>query len=118
MWISDYVSKRRRRSRGSAVRRDRTEENVIASDRCGHDRSSQVSEGHDMDHHACDASAIAATSICRHVKPKIHWQLLIGRFSQTLPLTIDEDKCRAEPFAKSDNSTSAGYNFVSDRHLV
>ncbi|WP_202302263.1 alpha/beta fold hydrolase [Dryocola clanedunensis] len=32
---------------------------VIASDRRGHGRSSQVSEGHDMDHYAADASAVA-----------------------------------------------------------
>jgi non-heme chloroperoxidase len=30
---------------------------VIAHDRRGHGRSSQVSEGHDMDHYAADASA-------------------------------------------------------------
>ncbi|TWI33883.1 alpha/beta fold hydrolase [Paracoccus sulfuroxidans] len=32
---------------------------VIASDRRGHGRSEQVSEGHDMDHYAADASAVA-----------------------------------------------------------
>ncbi|AZS80883.1 alpha/beta hydrolase [Achromobacter spanius] len=32
---------------------------VIAHDRRGHGRSSQVSEGHDMDHYAADASAVA-----------------------------------------------------------
>ncbi|MDF2619850.1 MAG: alpha/beta hydrolase fold protein [Xanthobacteraceae bacterium] len=31
---------------------------VVASDRRGHGRSSQVSEGHDMDHYAADASAV------------------------------------------------------------
>jgi non-heme chloroperoxidase len=31
---------------------------VIAHDRRGHGRSSQVSEGHDMDHYAADASAV------------------------------------------------------------
>ncbi len=31
---------------------------VIASDRRGHGRSSQVSDGHDMDHYAADASAV------------------------------------------------------------
>ena len=31
---------------------------VIASDRRGHGRSSQVSEGHDMDHYAADVSAV------------------------------------------------------------
>lgn len=32
---------------------------VIASDRRGHGRSAQVSDGHDMDHYAADASAVA-----------------------------------------------------------
>jgi len=32
---------------------------VIASDRRGHGRSSQVSEGHDMDHYAVDVSVVA-----------------------------------------------------------
>lgn len=32
---------------------------VIASDRRGHGRSSQVSEGHDMDHYAADVSVVA-----------------------------------------------------------
>jgi len=32
---------------------------VIAHDRRGHGRSSQVSDGHDMDHYAADASAVA-----------------------------------------------------------
>jgi non-heme chloroperoxidase len=32
---------------------------VIAHDRRGHGRSTQVSEGHDMDHYASDASAVA-----------------------------------------------------------
>jgi non-heme chloroperoxidase len=32
---------------------------VIAHDRRGHGRSSQVSEGHDMDHYAADAAALA-----------------------------------------------------------
>ncbi len=31
---------------------------VIAIDRRGHGRSDQVSEGHDMDHYAADASAV------------------------------------------------------------
>ncbi len=31
---------------------------VVAHDRRGHGRSSQVSEGHDMDHYAADASAV------------------------------------------------------------
>jgi non-heme chloroperoxidase len=31
---------------------------VVASDRRGHGRSSQVSDGHDMDHYAADASAV------------------------------------------------------------
>ena len=33
---------------------------VIAHDRRGHGRSSQVSEGHDMDHYAADAAAVVA----------------------------------------------------------
>jgi non-heme chloroperoxidase len=33
---------------------------VIAHDRRGHGRSAQVSEGHDMDHYAADAAAVAA----------------------------------------------------------
>src|SRR4051794_38159823 len=32
---------------------------IIAHDRRGHRRSSQVSEGHDMDHYAADAAAVA-----------------------------------------------------------
>ncbi|WP_235873003.1 alpha/beta fold hydrolase [Pseudoxanthomonas winnipegensis] len=32
---------------------------VVAHDRRGHGRSAQVSEGHDMDHYAADASAVA-----------------------------------------------------------
>jgi non-heme chloroperoxidase len=32
---------------------------VIAHDRRGHGRSSQVSDGHDMDHYATDAAAVA-----------------------------------------------------------
>jgi non-heme chloroperoxidase len=32
---------------------------VVASDRRGHGRSAQVSNGHDMDHYAADASAVA-----------------------------------------------------------
>lgn len=31
---------------------------VIANDRRGHGRSSQVSDGHDMDHYAADAAAV------------------------------------------------------------
>jgi len=31
---------------------------VIATDRRGHGRSSQVSDGHDMDHYAADVSAV------------------------------------------------------------
>ena len=31
---------------------------VVAHDRRGHGRSSQVSEGHDMDHYAADAAAV------------------------------------------------------------
>ena len=32
---------------------------VIAHDRRGHGRSTQVSDGHDMDHYAADAAAVA-----------------------------------------------------------
>src|SRR6202030_2166544 len=32
---------------------------VVAHDRRGHGRSTQVSDGHDMDHYAADASAVA-----------------------------------------------------------
>jgi len=32
---------------------------VVASDRRGHGRSAQVDTGHDMDHYASDASAVA-----------------------------------------------------------
>lgn len=32
---------------------------VVAHDRRGHGRSSQISTGHDMDHYAADASAVA-----------------------------------------------------------
>ena len=32
---------------------------VVAHDRRGHGRSAQVSEGHDMDHYAADAFAVA-----------------------------------------------------------
>ena len=39
---------------------------VIAHDRRGHGRSSQVSEGHDMDHYAADASAVAEHLDLRH----------------------------------------------------
>jgi len=35
---------------------------VIAHDRRGHGRSTQVSDGHDMDHYAADASAV-----CEHL---------------------------------------------------
>jgi len=31
---------------------------VVAHDRCGHGRSSQIATGHDMDHYASDASAV------------------------------------------------------------
>mgnify|MGYP003407911349 CR=1 FL=1 len=33
---------------------------VIAHDRRGHGRSSQISDGHDMDHYAADAAAVVA----------------------------------------------------------
>jgi len=38
---------------------------VVAHDRRGHGRSSQVSEGHDMDHYAADAS-----TVCEHLNLK------------------------------------------------
>ena len=38
---------------------------VVAHDRRGHGRSSQVSQGHDMDHYAADASAV-----CEHLDLK------------------------------------------------
>ena len=38
---------------------------VVAHDRRGHGRSSQVSDGHDMDHYAADASAV-----CEHLNLK------------------------------------------------
>ena len=38
---------------------------VVAHDRRGHGRSSQVSEGHDLDHYAADASAV-----CEHLNLK------------------------------------------------
>src|SRR5262249_41484052 len=36
---------------------------VIGIDRRGHGRSSQVSDGHDMDHYAADAAAVTEHSI-------------------------------------------------------
>ena len=36
---------------------------VIGIDRRGHGRSSQVTDGHDMDHYAADAAAVTSTSI-------------------------------------------------------
>src|SRR5690349_21128448 len=40
---------------------------VIASDRRGHGRSSQISTGHDMDHYASDASAVVEHLDLRNV---------------------------------------------------
>lgn len=40
---------------------------VIASDRRGHGRSSQVSDGHDMDHYAADVSAVVEHLDLRNV---------------------------------------------------
>jgi len=37
---------------------------VVAHDRRGHGRSSQVSDGHDMDHYAADSAAVSSISIC------------------------------------------------------
>jgi hypothetical protein len=45
---------------------------VIAHDRRGHGRSSQVSDGHDMDHYAADAAAVVAHLDLRdaiHIRP-------------------------------------------------
>lgn len=42
---------------------------VIAHDRRGHGRSAQVSDGHDMDHYAADASAVVE---CLDLKNAIH----------------------------------------------
>lgn len=38
---------------------------VVAHDRRGHGRSSQVSEGHDMDHYADDVAAVVKHRACR-----------------------------------------------------
>ena len=35
---------------------------VVAFDRRGHGRSTQVADGHDMDHYAADAAAVTGTS--------------------------------------------------------
>ena len=37
---------------------------VVAHDRRGHGRSTQVGDGHDMDHYADDLAASSSTSIC------------------------------------------------------
>jgi pimeloyl-ACP methyl ester carboxylesterase len=42
---------------------------VVAHDRRGHGRSSQVSDGHDMDHYAADASAVVEHL---HLKNAVH----------------------------------------------
>ena len=71
---------------------------VVAHDRRGHGRSSQVSDGHDMDHYAADASAVvkhldlrevvhvghstgggeAARYVARHGKGRVSKLVLIG----------------------------------------
>ena len=71
---------------------------VVAHDRRGHGRSSQVSEGHDMDHYAADAAAVvehldlrdaihvghstgggeAARYVARHGKGRVAKLVLIG----------------------------------------
>src|SRR5580765_6231995 len=71
---------------------------VIAHDRRGHGRSSQISEGHDMDHYAADAAAVfehldlrdavhighstgggeAARYVARHGKGRVAKLVLIG----------------------------------------
>src|SRR4026208_2517130 len=40
------------------VRRQRSAQMFLAHDRRGHGRSSQVSDGHDMDHYATDVAAV------------------------------------------------------------
>ena len=40
---------------------------VVASDRRGHGRSSQISSGHDMDHYASDASAVVDLRDAIHI---------------------------------------------------
>ena len=39
---------------------------VVASDRRGHGRSSQIGTGHDMDHYASDANAVVDASLRVH----------------------------------------------------
>ena len=71
---------------------------VVAHDRRGHGRSSQVSDGHDMDHYAADAAAVvehldlrdavhighstgggeAIHYVCRHGKGRVAKLVLIG----------------------------------------
>ena len=51
---------------------------VIAHDRRGHGRSSQVSDGHDMDHYAADAAAVAPHLDLRDA---IHRRWLVPRMT-------------------------------------
>lgn len=84
---------------------------VVAHDRRGHGRSSQVSEGHDMDHYAADAAAVAehldlrnavhighstgggqaARYVARHGKGRVARLVLIGAVP---PVMI---RCAANP---------------------
>ena len=43
---------------------------VVAHDRRGHGRSSQVSDGHDMDHYAADAAAVVEHLDLRDADPR------------------------------------------------
>ena len=45
---------------------------VIGIDRRGHGRSSQVSDGHDMDHYAADAAAVTRASRSSQCRPYRH----------------------------------------------
>src|SRR5437762_14221540 len=46
---------------------------VVAHDRRGHGRSTQVSDGHDMDHHAADTPAVGGHLDLRHAIHLSHW---------------------------------------------
>ncbi len=46
---------------------------VIAHDRRGHGRSAQVSEGHDMDHYAADAFAVAEALDLKNANRQAAW---------------------------------------------
>ena len=55
---------------------------VIAHDRRGHGRSTQTSDGHDMDHYADDLAALTAASRPRGRRPR--WALHRWRRSRAL----------------------------------